>query len=248
MIRSSQKNGLRRLGLLTGCMLVLGSFGGDCASAQDQDHDQYQDMDRYDAVIDSIDPEEGESLHGQCIPAPAIPGDEMTALQKHLAFFDRNSDAKVSVRETLGGLRMLGIPAVVALPAAISINGAMATPTAGYPTLTLHIRSIEAGIHGSDTGIYDDNGLFVPEKFEAWFKTWDQDGDGALNLKELAKRLYKEEDLYDFFGLIASGGEFGALYLVAAEDGKISKERMLGLYDGSLFYTLARARGILDCP
>lgn len=242
MILSSQKIRFSRLGLLAGSIFMLGSGGGDLAAAQNQD------MEWHEAVIDSIDQEESESLHGRCIPAPAIPWDEMTALQKHLAFFDRNSDAKVSVRETFGGLRMLGMPSVVAMPAAISINGAMATPTAGYPTLTLHIRSIEAGIHGSDTGIYDDNGLFVLEKFEAWFKTWDQDGDGALNLKELAKRLYKEEDLYDFFGLIASGGEFAALYLVAAEDGKISKERMLGLYDGSLFYTLARAKGILDCP
>ena len=241
MIGSSQKNRLNGAGFLIGCMLVL-SFGrSDLASAQNQD------TEKYDAVFVSPDLQEGEPLHGSCIPAPAIPWDDMTALQKHLAFFDHNSDAKVSVRETFGGLRLLGLPSVLAMPAAVSINGAMATPTAGYPTLTLHLRSIEAGIHGSDTGIYDDNGLFVPEKFEAWFKTWDQNGDGALDLKELAKRLYKEEDLYDFFGLIASGGEFGALYLVAAEDGKISKERMLGLYDGSLFYTLARARGILDC-
>ena len=240
MTLSSKKNVFNRSGFLIGCMLVLGFGRSDLASAQN--------IESYEAALESTDPDEGELLQGKCIPAPAIPWDEMTALQKHLAFFDHNRDTKVSVRETFSGLRMLGIPSVLAMPAAISINGAMATPTAGYPTLTLHIRSIEAGIHGSDTGIYDDNGVFVPEKFEAWFKTWDQDGDGALNLKELAKRLYKEEDLYDFFGLIASGGEFSALYLVAAEDGKISKERMLGLYDGSLFYTLARGRGILDCP
>lgn len=183
-----------------------------------------------------------------CLPVTtAMPWDEMTALQKHLAFFDSNADAKVTVAETYRGLRLLNLAPPFALPAAMSINGAMATATAGYPSLTLRIPSIEAGIHGSDTGIYDDNGEFDPKKFESWFTTWDKDHDGALNLKELVQRLYKEEDLFDVFGVIASGGEFGALYLLASHDGKVSKERMAALYQGTLFYDLARERGVSDC-
>jgi peroxygenase len=183
-----------------------------------------------------------------CLPTTtAIPWDDMTALQKHLAFFDFNTDAKVTVPETYRGLRVLGLPSLLSLPAALSINGAMATATAGYPSLTLRISSIEAGIHGSDTGIYDDDGAFNLQKFESWFKTWDKDHDDALSLKELAQRLYKEQDLFDFFGVIASGGEFGVLYLLAAEDGKISKDRMISLYEGTLFYDLAHERGLVAC-
>ena len=78
MIGSSQKNRLNGAGFLIGCMLVL-SFGrSDLASAQNQD------TEKYDAVFVSPDLQEGEPLHGSCIPAPAIPWDDMTALQKHL--------------------------------------------------------------------------------------------------------------------------------------------------------------------
>jgi peroxygenase len=177
----------------------------------------------------------------------AIPLDQMTPLQRHLAFFDANADSKVTVAETYRGLRLLNLAPPLALPAAIGINGAMATATAGYPSLTLRIPSIEAGIHGSDSGIYDDNGEFDPERFEAWFTTWDKDQDGGLNLKELAQRLYKEQDLFDVFGIMASGGEFGALYLLAAQDGKVSKERLMALYQGTLFYDLAHERGVPNC-
>jgi peroxygenase len=176
-----------------------------------------------------------------------MPWEQMTALQKHLAFFDENYDAKVTVAETYRGLRILNLAPPLALSAAIGINGAMATATAGYPSMTLRIPAIEAGIHGSDTGIYDDNGEFDPKKFESWFTTWDKDKDGGLNLNELAQRLYKEQDLFDFFGVIASGGEFGALYLLAAKDGKVSKERMVALYQGTLFYELAQERGVPNC-
>jgi peroxygenase len=189
-----------------------------------------------------------EASPGVCFQInTAIPWDQMTALQKHLAFFDFNVDAKVTVAETYRGLRILNLAPPFALSAAISINGAMATATAGFPSLTLRIPSIEAGIHGSDTGIYDDNGEFDPQKFEDWFATWDKDHDGALNFKELAQRLYKEQDLFDVFGILASGGEFGALYLLAAQDGKVSKERIAALYQGSLFYDLAREKGVPQC-
>ena len=83
--------------------------------------------------------------------------------------------------------------------------------------------------------------------FEYVFRKWDKDGDGALDIKELTERWYRGVDLFDFFGAMASGGEFSALYLIAAEDGKMSKELMRSLYDGSLFYRVAAAKGKLGC-
>lgn len=182
-----------------------------------------------------------------CPVVPFRPWSEMNALQRHLSFFDSEGDGKVTLQENFRGLRDLGIPSLLALPFAIAINGAMATPTAGYPSFTLKLAHIDAGMHGSDSGLYDDEGRFDSDRFERWFSTWDKNGDGALDLKELAQRLFKETDLFDLFGSVASGGEFGALFLVAAEQGKISKERMRELYEGELFYAVAAARGTLGC-
>ncbi|WP_141736382.1 caleosin family protein [Oligoflexus tunisiensis] len=188
-----------------------------------------------------------QSLRKTCDSRPDIPWEEMNALEKHVAFFDLDADGRITVQETYRGLRDLGISPVLSAPFAAAINGALATPTAGYPTLTIQVDTIEAGIHGSDSGIYDDDGHFVPEVFHQWFKKWDADGDGALNLVELTRRWYAETDLFDFFGAIASGGEFSVLFLVAQENGKISEARMRGLYDGSLFYAIAGDLGTLGC-
>ncbi len=182
-----------------------------------------------------------------CPIAPFIPWDEMNALQKHLSFFDKDGDGKVTLKENFQSLRDLGITPVLALPFALAINGAMATPTAGYPTFTLYLPRIDAGLHGSDSGLYDNEGRFDLQKFERWFTVWDKNGDGALGVSELAQRLFQETDLFDLFGSVASGGEFAALFLVAAEQGKLSKFRMQELYEGGLFYAVAAARGTLGC-
>lgn len=183
----------------------------------------------------------------ECAPQLAIAWQDMTALQRHLAFFDLDGDGKITLVETFDGLRDLGMAPPLALPAAIAINSAMATPTAGYPSLTIDLANIEAGIHGSDSGLYGNDGEFLEERFDRWFSKWDKDQDGALNVQELAQRLYQEMDLFDLFGVIASGGEYAALYMIAAEDGKISKARMRGLFTGTLFYQLAFTRGSLGC-
>ena len=51
-------------------------------------------------------------------------------------------------------------------------------------------------------------------------------------------RLAGQHDLYDFFGVIASGGEFGLLWIVAQENGELPKNRLRQQYDGTLFYEL----------
>jgi hypothetical protein len=48
---------------------------------------------------------------------------------------------------------------------------------------------------------------------------------------------------YDFFGWSAAKLEWGFLFILCQENGKISRECVLGQYDGSLFYTLAKRRG-----
>jgi peroxygenase len=170
---------------------------------------------------------------------PAIPWDEMTALQRHVAFFDYDGDGYITVTEDYRGLRELGIWPGPAWAFALAINGALGTPTMGYPSLTISVYGIDRGMHGSDTGIYDEDGEFVPEAFEALFDEWDLDGSDGLSAVELAARTIDDAELGDVFGLTASVAEFGLLFVIAAEDGEISRDRMRGFYEGTLFYDLA---------
>jgi peroxygenase len=174
--------------------------------------------------------------------APAIPWDDMTALQKHVSFFDFNGDGYVTVLEDYRGLRALGIDPVSASAFATAINTALGTPTSGYPTLTISIYGIASAVHGSDSGIYDSQGHFVPSAFEALFDTWDRNGSGGLDPVELAQRTIDDADLFDLFGVTASAAEWGLLYAVAAENGELTRDRMRGFYDGTLFYDLAEER------
>jgi peroxygenase len=181
-------------------------------------------------------------LEGITRQPPAIPWDEMTALQRHVAFFDWNGDGYITVLEDYRGLRALGIDPVLSTSFATAINGALATPSRGFPSLTIDLRRIASGIHGSDSGIYDDEGNFVPEAFERLFRDWDLDGTGGLDPGELVARAVQDADLFDVFGVVASGAEFGLLFVVAAEDGELSRARMRSFYDGTLFYVLAEER------
>jgi peroxygenase len=173
---------------------------------------------------------------------PAIPWDDMTALQRHVAYFDWNGDGLITVVEDYQGLRGLGIDPVLSTTFATFINGLLGTPTRGFPSLTIDLRGIASGVHGSDSGIYDSEGRFVAEAFERLFLDWDLDDSGGLDPIELAARTIRDADLFDVFGVAISGAEFGLLFAVAAEDGELSRARMRAFYDGTLFYTLADER------
>ncbi len=173
---------------------------------------------------------------------PAIPWDDMTALQRHVSFFDFDGDGYITVGEDYRGLRALAIDPVSSAAFAVAINGGLGTSTMGYPSLTISLWNIDGGIHGSDSGIYDADGNFVPAAFERLFDEWDRNGSGGLDPVELAARAVDDADLWDLFGVTASAAEFGLLFAVAAEDGELTRERMRGFYDGTLFYDLAEER------
>lgn len=173
----------------------------------------------------------------------ALPADA-TPLQKHVLFFDRDDDGTISLSDTYRGSRALGYGRLLSGVLALSINAALGwvTHSPPRPSLRIDVARIHRGKHGSDTDIYDERGYFVPEEFEKTFARYDRDGDGALSLSELWRRARGDRDIYDIVGQVASLAEFGLVYLIAAEDGKLSRETMRGIYDGSLFYAVEEMR------
>lgn len=180
---------------------------------------------------------------------------ERTALQKHADFFDISGDGLIEWSETYEGCRALGFSTVSSSGMASAINLALGSVTGGS-TWTINVDNIAAGIHGSDTGIYDAQGRYVPSAFEAIFARYDVDGDDAISETEI-DGLYAGQ-FTDFTGSVASKAEFGFLFDIAGEERTVelpcstwfcdtytdtervlTRETMAAFYDGSLFYVVA---------
>jgi hypothetical protein len=88
------------------------------------------------------------------------------------------------------------------------INGAFSYPTQSSllpdPLFRIDIRNIEKAKHGSDSGTYDTEGRFIPQKFEDIFAKYakGQDKDG-LTLGDLWDFHKGQRLLMDPFGWFA---------------------------------------------
>lgn len=139
-----------------------------------------------------------------------------TTLQKHVDFFDSDRDGKITFLETYQGLRRLGLGAARSWVFGGVINAALGSSTSRTPSLTVDADHINAGRHASDTGVYDEKGRFVQRRFDRLFARYDEDGDGALDRKELA-RLF-QGNRTDLLGHLGSMAEFRLLLYLAGED------------------------------
>ena len=174
-------------------------------------------------------------------------GSGLSALQKHVMFFDRDGDGSIGVSETYAGLRALGFDAVRSGAFSLAINAGLGAVTGApwYAPLTVGVANIAKAKHGSDTDIYDDNGEFNPAKFEQLFATYDTNGDNALSAEEF--EVFYARNREDSASSIASTFEFGLLLEIAGEerfiDGEftnvVTRDTMARFYDGSLFFDIA---------
>uniref|UniRef100_A0A453PIB4 EF-hand domain-containing protein n=4 Tax=Aegilops tauschii subsp. strangulata TaxID=200361 RepID=A0A453PIB4_AEGTS len=168
-----------------------------------------------------------------------------TALQKHVAFFDADSDGIVSFSETERGLRAIGLGAAEATVKATLINGVIGPKTrpenATTSKFSIYIENIHQGIHGSDSGSYDAQGRFVPAKFNEIFTKHAKVEPNAVNESELeAMRIANRED-GDDIGRAASKAEWDLLHSLAKDkDGFLQKDNARTVFDDSLFVQLAK--------
>ncbi|XP_028550671.1 probable peroxygenase 4 isoform X2 [Dendrobium catenatum] len=118
---------------------------------------------------------------------------EMTPLQKHVAFFDRNKDGVIYPWETFQGFRAIGAGLGLSLVGPVFINGFLGPKTRSgkipSPLFPIYVKNISRGKHGSDTGAYDAQG-----RVGAWVE-WKvlyslcKDDNGLLP-KETIRALY----------------------------------------------------------
>ncbi|CAM0913360.1 unnamed protein product [Alopecurus aequalis] len=175
---------------------------------------------------------------------------ELTPLQHHAAYFDRNKDGVITVSETYQGLRAIGCGVAVSAVGAVFINTIVGPSTVPQENvkapafkLPIYIKNIQKGKHGSDTDAYDDHGRFVPEKFEEIFKKHAHTRPNALTSKELQELLKANREKNDLKGRSGAFGEWKLLYSLCKDKGGfLHKDTVRAIYDGSLFLKLEQER------
>ncbi|XP_034575463.1 peroxygenase isoform X3 [Setaria viridis] len=140
-------------------------------------------------------------------------------------------------------LRAIGCGLPVSVVGSLLINLVLSYPTQpGWlpsPLLSIHIKNIHKGKHGSDSEAYDTEGRFDPSKFDAIFSKYGRTHPNALTKDELNSMLEGNRNMYDFLGWAAAAGEWLLLYSVAKDkDGLLQREAVRGAFDGSLFERL----------
>jgi hypothetical protein len=169
-----------------------------------------------------------------------------TVLQQHCDFFDLDNDGVIFPSDTYRGFYRLGFGIALSLFAAFIIHSALSYPTLPTiipdPLFRIYTANIHKDKHGSDSGSYDTEGRFVPQKFEDIFSKY-AEGRDSLSLRDVA-RLHKGNRLAgDPFGWTATMLEWLATYILLwPADGRMKKEDIRGVYDGSIFYVVAERR------
>ena len=89
------------------------------------------------------------------------------------------------------------------------VHGAFSWTTTGGmvpdPLFRLYLKNMYRCKHGSDTGAYDSEGRFVPQKFEDFFTKY---GDGEkVSKKQILEGVSAQRCVADFFGWTAEALE-----------------------------------------
>lgn len=171
-------------------------------------------------------------------------GNDLTTLQKHVMFFDCNKDGIIYPWETYKGFRAIGCGILFSIGAAIFIHIMLGCKTKPgkflSPILPIAIKNIKGGKHGSDSGVYDAEGRFIPAKFEEIFMKHSKTLKTALTSHELEEMIRANREPKDYKGWIMAYAEWKVLYVLCKDKhGLLQKETIKAAFDGSLFQQLA---------
>jgi len=169
-----------------------------------------------------------------------------TVLQQHCEFFDADHDGVIWPMDTFFGFHKLGFGILLSLLAVFVIHANFSYPTLPTffpdPLFRIYIENIHKAKHGSDTGTYDNEGRFMPQKFEDIFSKYST-GKGSLTFWEAMNVLKGQRCIADPIGWGGAFFEWLATYIMLwPEDGRMKKEDIRRIYDGSLFYVIAEKR------
>ncbi|KAJ4290274.1 hypothetical protein N0V90_010489 [Kalmusia sp. IMI 367209] len=169
-----------------------------------------------------------------------------TVLQQHCAFFDPDHDGIIWPRDTFSGFYKLGFGLILSSLAVVLIHAAFSYPTLSTwipdPFLRIYIANIHKDKHGSDSGTYDHEGRFVPQAFEDIFEKY-ATGRDFVTIWDVGRLVMGQKCLADPVGSSGALLEWLTTWLLLwPNDGRMTKEDVRGVFDGSVFYKIAARR------
>jgi peroxygenase len=193
----------------------------------------------------------------------STPAREPTALERHVAYFDRDGDGRIRVGETIRRIHDLGVGWELSFLLAMIIHVFLGPITSRGPRLTIDVSGISRGVHAGDTGIFDKEGRFAPAVFDQlWEETLGSAGhphpgaeranavDASITKAEFL-RFMKAHGEQSAVGGWFSWAEASILFCVGSDayrevDGKLvpalSRRRLRRFYAGTLLPSIARLR------
>ncbi|KAJ9645011.1 hypothetical protein H2204_001473 [Knufia peltigerae] len=171
---------------------------------------------------------------------------QLTALQQHVLFWDRDNDGIIHPKDVYDGFRALGFNVLFSLgslliPIFFSYPTSLAHSWYPDPWLRIYVGSIHKAKHGSDTNIFDLDGHFHRDRFEAMFSRWDEDGCGGLSADQMWRMWKKNRCAADVAGWCFAFMELWTTWLLLQKDGRVWKDDLLACYDGTLFWKISEA-------
>lgn len=172
---------------------------------------------------------------------------DLTALQKHVFFWDRDGDNIIYPHHVYNGFREIGF----SIP--FSITSLLIPVFFAYPTrlghslipdplFRIYVDSIHKAKHGSDTGIYDSKGNFRAQNFEDMFAEFDPTEKGSLGIKDLLRLIGNNRVAADPAGWTFAAMEWSTTWLLLQRGGRIWKDDLMQCYDGTLFWRLKQEK------
>jgi hypothetical protein len=186
----------------------------------------------------------------------------LTALERHVSYFDTDADGKITIAQTFRGLRKVGVGRVTSAALTLVINVFLGYLTNGKPSLKISVRDIARGKHPFDTGTFNDRGEVELSNFARLFTSpTAQPPFDRLTRAEIRGMIVKRGDPQKPFGELGSvlsnwfsGREIQLLLCVASDCKKatpsgeqlpaISLRTLRRFYSGHLLFLLARAKRI----
>ncbi|KAL7622291.1 hypothetical protein AAE478_007795 [Parahypoxylon ruwenzoriense] len=170
-----------------------------------------------------------------------------SALQQHIAFFDRDNDGVIYPRDVYTGFRELGFCVLFSLgslliPIFFSYPTRLGHSWVPDPLLRIYVDDIHKAKHGSDSGVYDLDGNFNPERFDRMFSRFDTSGTGGLGAGDLAALWKKNRCAADPAGWSFAFMEWWTTWLLLQKDGRVWKDDLRACYDGTLFWKISVER------
>ena len=168
----------------------------------------------------------------------------LRALQQHVIFWDRDNDGIIHPFDVYTGFRELGFNIFFSIgslliPIFFSYPTTVAYSWFPDPWLRIYVGSIHKAKHGSDTGIFDVDGHFHADRFDAMFERWDVDRCGGLSETQMWQMWKKNRLAADVAGWCFAFMEIWTTWLLLQRDGRVWKEDLMGCYDGTLFWRIS---------